>query len=76
MARAISNVSTKGQIVIPAALRDELGLVPGTQVSVERDGDTIVLRPLTRAFVRSLRGSFRGESLEQLRERAHRDDKR
>jgi AbrB family looped-hinge helix DNA binding protein len=76
MKSIVSNISTKGQIVIPAALREELGLVPGTRVSVEREGDTIVLRPLTRAFIRSFRGSFRGSGLEELRERVHRDDKR
>ena len=75
MKPAVSNVSTKGQIVIPAALREELGLTPGTTVSFERQGDTIVLRPLTRAYVRSLRGCFRGSSLEALREREHRGDK-
>ncbi len=76
MKSTVSNISTKGQIVIPAALREELGLVPGTRVAVERKGDTIVLRPITRAFVRSLRGALRGSSLEELREREHRDDKR
>ncbi len=76
MKSMVSNISTKGQIVIPAALREELGLAPGTRVSLERKGDTIVLRPITRAFVRGLRGSLRGSSLEELREREHRDDKR
>jgi AbrB family looped-hinge helix DNA binding protein len=76
MKTAVSSVSSKGQIVIPAALRDQMGLVPGTRVSLERNGDTIVLRPLTKAFVRSLRGYFRDSSLEELRERSHRDDKK
>ncbi len=60
MKRALRNVSSKDQVVIPAALREEMGLVPGTRVAVERQGDTIVLRPVTRAVIRSLRGSFRG----------------
>jgi len=72
----VSNISSKGQIVIPAALREELGLEPGTRVSMEREGDSIVLRPLTRAFIRSFRGIFRGSGLEELRQRLHRDDKR
>lgn len=75
MKPTVSNVSTKGQIVIPAAIREEMGLVPGTRVAIERQGDTIVLRPVTEAFIRSLRGCFRGAGLEELRERLHRDDK-
>jgi AbrB family looped-hinge helix DNA binding protein len=71
----VSNISTKGQIVIPAALREAMGLTPGTRVSFERQGDTIVLRPVTAASVRRLRGSLRGLALEELREREHRDDK-
>ncbi len=75
MKSAVGNISTKGQIVIPAAIRDEMGLVPGTRVAIERQGDTIVLRPVTEAFIRGLRGCFRGAGLEDLRERVHRDDK-
>ena len=37
-------VSKKGQITIPKALRDELGIGAGTQVDFERAGDTIVIR--------------------------------
>jgi len=53
-----------------------MGLTPGTRVTIERAGDTIVLRPLTRDFIRSLRGSFRGLGLEEFRDREHRKDKR
>jgi AbrB family looped-hinge helix DNA binding protein len=73
---SVSQLSTKGQIVIPARLREELGLVPGTPVSIEREGDALILRPVTPAFVRSLRGYFRNSGLGKLREREHRDDKR
>ena len=76
MKASVSQLSTKGQIVIPARLREELGLVPGTPVSIEREGDALILRPVTAAFVRSLRGYFRNAGLGELREREHRDDKR
>jgi len=72
----VSQMSTKGQIVIPAQLREELGLVPGTPVSIEREGDALILRPVTPAFVRGLRGYFRNSALGELREREHRNDKR
>lgn len=69
-------VSTKGQVVIPADIREAMGLVAGTRISVERLDDRIVLRPITREFIRSFRGYFRGSKFEEFRERAHRDDKR
>ena len=72
----VSQLSTKGQIVIPIQLREELGMVPGTPVSIEREGDALILRPVTPAFVRSLRGYFRNSALGELREREHRKDKR
>ena len=75
MKPVVTNVSTKGQIVIPASLREEMGIVPGTRVTLERKGHTIVLRPVTDAFIRSFRGYFRGSNLEEIRERAHHDDK-
>ena len=71
-----SQVSTKGQMVIPAELREALDLKPGTRVALQREGNTIVLHPLTDDFIDSIPGSLRGPSLGTLRERQHRDDKR
>jgi AbrB family looped-hinge helix DNA binding protein len=76
MRPTVSQMSTKGQVVIPARLREELGLAPGTQLTVEREGNAIILRPLTPAYIRSLRGYFRNSSLGELRDREHRKDKR
>jgi AbrB family looped-hinge helix DNA binding protein len=42
-------VSTKGQLVIPAAIREELGIEPGTRVAIRREGAELVLRPETLA---------------------------
>ncbi len=41
-------ISSKGQLVLPKAVRDAHGLVPGSVVEVESVGDTIVLKPRTR----------------------------
>ena len=76
MKAKVSHVSTKGQIVIPVRLREELGLVPGTPVSIQREGDALILRPVTPAFIHSLRGYFQNSALGKLREREHRNDKR
>ena len=44
-----ATVSTKGQLVIPAAIREELGIEPGTRVAIRREGAELVLRPETLA---------------------------
>ena len=69
-------LSTKGQIVIPAELRERFGLDAGTRFVVEGGEGCIILRPITKAYIRSLRGYFKGgPSLGDLREREHRDDR-
>ena len=42
-----AKMSTKGQIVIPKHLRDELGLKPGDPLVVGVDGDRLILRKIT-----------------------------
>jgi AbrB family looped-hinge helix DNA binding protein len=45
---ARARISSKGQLVLPKAVRDEYGLGPGSEVDIEGVGETIVLRPRTR----------------------------
>jgi AbrB family looped-hinge helix DNA binding protein len=68
-----TTLSTKGQVIIPAELREELKLSIGTKLAIQREGQTLVLRPITPEFIDSLCGSTQG--LGKLREQAHRDDK-
>lgn len=72
MSTLYTQISSKGQVVIPSNLREEMNLSVGTKIAVERDGNAIVLRPITEEFIRSLRGCTRGAAAE--RERTHRDD--
>ena len=72
MRNAIARMSAKGQLVIPADLRGELKLVPGTEVSIQRQGNTLVIRPITADFIDGLVGSTAGAGTE--REQAHVDD--
>ena len=44
-----AKISSKGQLVLPKAVRDAHGLGPGSEVEVESVGDTIVLKPRPRA---------------------------
>lgn len=69
-------ISTKGQIVIPADVRESMKLEPGTRVALEVEGDTMILRPVTAELIRSLRGVARGKGLGRLREQEHRKERR
>jgi AbrB family looped-hinge helix DNA binding protein len=58
-----TTISSKGQMVLPAPVRSRLGLRKGMRISISLvDGEEgpIVLRPVTREFIRKLRGSFKG----------------
>lgn len=47
MAFATTKLSSKGQIVIPEEVRDDLGLKEGMQFIVMGQGDTVILRAIT-----------------------------
>lgn len=59
----ISTVTTKGQLVIPSKLRRKYGIRRGTRVAFVEDGTRLVLQPLTKDYVHSLRGLLKGEPL-------------
>jgi AbrB family looped-hinge helix DNA binding protein len=40
-----AKISSKGQLVLPKAVRDAHGLIAGSEVDIESVGETIVLRP-------------------------------
>jgi AbrB family looped-hinge helix DNA binding protein len=65
--------TSKGQVVIPAALRRKYGITPKTLIAVYDDGEKIVFKPVTREAIERLHGSVKGgPSLTQalLEERA------
>jgi AbrB family looped-hinge helix DNA binding protein len=68
--------SSKGQIVIPVAVREQLGITEGTRIRVEVNeaNRQIILTPITREYIRSLRGSLQGKgALKFLEEERKRD---
>jgi len=55
-----STVTSKGQLVIPARLRRRFGITKGTLISFLEENGRIIMLPVTREFVRGLRGSLKG----------------
>jgi len=58
-----TTATSKGQIVIPASIRRRLGIKEGTRIKIEEKGNEIILKPITREYVHSLRGKLRGKGL-------------
>jgi len=54
------NFGTKGQVVIPRRLRKEFEIEEGTRATVISTPEGILLKPITRAYIKSLRGSLKG----------------
>ena len=73
-----ATVAERGQITLPKAVRDALGLSKGTVLKVELDGGRIILRKDVSEALRKVRGTFRlvdgldgtDEALRSLRNRA------
>lgn len=54
-----ATVAERGQITLPKAVRDALGLTKGTVLKVELEGSRIVLRKSVDDAVSRARGRFR-----------------
>jgi len=77
-----TRISPKGQIVIPKSVRERLNLKAGTQISIDVQGESMVMKRLVRNYPdwRTMEGMARGgESLtqalmeERAAEKAHDD---
>jgi AbrB family looped-hinge helix DNA binding protein len=57
-------VSSKGQVVIPASIRERLGIQRGTRVSIRVDGGELILHPQSLQAelnrIRAMRGYTAG----------------
>ena len=54
-----ATVAERGQISLPKAVRDALGLTKGTQLKVELSGSSIILRKNVDDALSRLRGRFK-----------------
>ena len=57
--------TSKGQIVIPSAIRRRFGIKEGTRIQIVVNEKTheIILKPITREYVHSIRGKLKGKGL-------------
>ena len=57
--------TSKGQVVIPSKIRRELGIKDGTYLQIDVNTVTrqIILTPVTREYIHSLRGKYKGKGL-------------
>jgi AbrB family looped-hinge helix DNA binding protein len=64
MEQVFTTVSSKGQMVIPAQIREALGIVAGTRVAIRLKGNELILAPQTLAaklrILKELRGCMAG----------------
>ena len=60
-----TTATTKGQVVIPSKIRTKLEIKEGTRIQIEVDErqGLIILRPITRQYVHSIRGRLKGKKL-------------
>jgi len=59
--RELSKVTAKYQVTIPAKIRKELGIVPGTEIDIAKEGQkyVLVVDPIA-AVKKKWRGRFKG----------------
>lgn len=69
-----TTATVKGQVLIPAALRRKYGIKAGTKLHVYEEGGRIVVQPVTREYIRQVRGMLKGsKALELLMEERRRE---
>ena len=63
---------TKGQVVIPRRLRKEFEIEDGTKATVVSTPEGILLKPITRTYIKSLRGKYKNlplmETLKEMKQ--------
>ncbi|MBN2569272.1 MAG: AbrB/MazE/SpoVT family DNA-binding domain-containing protein [Deltaproteobacteria bacterium] len=61
--KKLSKVTAKHQVTIPVKVRQELSIVPGTKVDIQRQGEeyVLILNPI-EAIRKKWHGKFKGES--------------
>ena len=63
-----ATVAERGQITLPKAVRDALGLIKGTTLQVELDGSRIILRKNVNDAISRVRGKFKLDGFDSVDE--------
>jgi AbrB family looped-hinge helix DNA binding protein len=58
-----TSATVKGQVLIPVALRRKCGIKPGMKIQVYEEDGRIILQPMTREYIRRVRGMFKGSGM-------------
>ncbi len=69
------NFGAKGQVVIPRRLRREFEIEEGTRATVVATPDGILLKPITPAYIKSLRGKYKRLPLMETLKEIKREEK-
>lgn len=70
----LAKLSSKGQIVIPKAVRQALGLQPGAQFNIRLIEGKILLEPVTSSPIEALYGKFSEIDFLNEQEEEHRQE--
>lgn len=71
-----TRVSSKGQVVIPKAIRQQAGLREGTELAIELEGESVILRKARARSWRKWQGMLGGTGALQELEMEHRREVR
>jgi AbrB family looped-hinge helix DNA binding protein len=69
-----TKISSKGQIVIPKAVRERLKIGSGTFFNIRLEKDDIVLTPMKATPIERLYNKFAGERVLDELEKEHADE--
>lgn len=69
-----ARVSSKGQVVLPKRIREDLRIGQGCLFQVTHDGRRIILIPVRESVQEKLYGKYRAEPLLEALEKDHAED--
>lgn len=69
------NFGSKGQVVIPLRLRKQFEIENGTRAAVVETAEGILLKPVTRSYIKSLRGKYKNLPLMETLKEIKREEK-
>ena len=78
----ITSMTTKGQVVIPSAIRKRLNITQKTPLCILESGGKVILQPMTEDYfeqaagILNAKGGLLKDFLEERRREKEREDKR